>query len=288
MTSNIRQNFPLSSISWFKVGGFAKNYARPSSVEELAELIKDYQEFIILGNASNVLISDGDIETLVIKLSSAFGKITQIDETEFEVGSACLDSTLASCMQEKGISGMEFLATIPGTLGGNIVMNAGCFGAEIFDIVKSVKIMEKNGKISTLKKKDIKYSYRYTDLPQDSIILSAILQGTKGNRKEIQETIDDLVSKRTEAQPQNVRTGGSTFKNPTGHSAWELIRQSGADKFTVGGANVSQKHANFLINTGSATAKDIYTLGENIRNAVFQHTSIKLEWEIKIIDNFQK
>ena len=283
LLTNIRSDFPLSAITWFKVGGIAKNYARPSSIEELSDLLKKFEHFIVLGNSSNVLIADSPIQKLVIKLSAAFGKIKQISDTEFEVGASCLDSSLASHMQSQGISGMEFLATIPGTLGGNIAMNAGCFGGEIFDILKSVTIMEKNGKLSTLQKKDISQSYRHAHLPENSIIISAILQGTKGDSKAIQAKIDDLVLKRTNAQPQNVRTGGSTFKNPAGHSAWELIRQSGADIFKVGGAQVSEKHANFLINTGNATAKDIFTLGENIRKAVLEHTGVNLEWEIKMI-----
>lgn len=284
---SIRNNFPLSTVTWFKVGGHAKFYARPANNDELISLLKEFGDLIILGNASNVLISDSPIEQCVIKLSSAFGKIVRISETAFEIGSACLDSTVAAYMQNIGISGMEFLATIPGTIGGNIAMNAGCFGSEIFDIIQSVTIMEKSGKISTLQNSEIPHSYRYTDLLEGSIILSAIVEGKHSSPDVIQRTIDGFVKQRLESQPQNVRTGGSTFRNPTKYKAWELIRNAGAETLKVGDAEISAKHSNFLINTGNATAHDIYTLGEMIRKKVLSHSGIDLEWEIQMIGRFE-
>lgn len=283
---SVRNDFPLSTITWFKVGGPAKFYARPKNYDELSYLLTTYGDLIVLGNASNVLISDSPIEQCIVKLSSAFGRINRIGETTFEIGSACLDSAVALYMQSIGISGMEFLATIPGTIGGNIAMNAGCFGSEIFDIIKSVTVMEKNGKISTLQKNEIPHSYRHAVLPENSIILSAVIEGKKSNPDAVQQTIDNFVQQRMESQPQNVRTGGSTFKNPEGHKAWELIRLTGANKLKVGGAAVSAKHSNFLINTGNATAHDIYTLGEMIRERVLSGSGIDLEWEIKMIGAF--
>lgn len=282
---NIRKDVDLSSMTWFKVGGVAENFARPSSLEELSYLINAFKKHTIVGNTSNLLIADGTIEGCIIKLGSGFGKIVQINETDFDCGAACLDLTVAKFIQMQGISGMEFLATIPGTIGGNVMMNAGCFGGEIFDILKSVTILI-DGKIKTLQKQDIKYSYRHAELPPRSIVLSAVLSGTKSLPAKVQKVMDGYIQKRLDSQPINVRTGGSTFKNPMGHSAWQLIQAASAHKLKVGGAEVSEKHSNFLINTGGATAQDIYTLGEMIRKKVFKSTGTMLEWEIKRIGHF--
>lgn len=285
---NIRQSVSLAPLTWFKVGGVAQHFARPSNVDELLHIIKQFPNFTIIGNTSNLLIADGLIEGCIIKLGSGFGKITQIAETEFDCGAACLDSTLAQFMQSQGVSGMEFLATIPGSLGGNIIMNAGCFGGEIFDVLKSVTILTLNGKVETIQKKDISHSYRHAVLPQNSIVLSAVLCGVKSMPENVQNTMDGFLKQRLENQPSNVRTGGSTFKNPKGHSAWKLIQEADAHKLKVGGAEVSPKHSNFLINTGGATAQDIFTLGELIRKQVFEKTGIMLEWEIKRIGHFKE
>ena len=285
---NIRQNLLLSPLTWFKVGGVAEYFARPSNIEELTYIIKQFPNFHIIGNTSNLLIADGLIEGCVIKLGSGFGKITQITETEFECGAACLDSTIAQFMQSQGVSGMEFLATIPGSLGGNIVMNAGCFGGEVFDVLKSVTILTENHKVETIHKKDIPHSYRHAVLPQNAIVLSAVLCGVKSTPETVQTTMDGFMQKRLESQPVNVRTGGSTFKNPQGHSAWKLVQEVDAHKLKIGGAEVSPKHSNFLINTGSATAQDIFTLGEIIRKQVFEKTGVMLEWEIKRVGCFKE
>jgi UDP-N-acetylmuramate dehydrogenase len=283
---NIRNKFNLSEITWFKVGGLAENFARPSTVEELLFIIKNFKPITLLGNTSNVLISDRNIKGCVIKLGSAFGKIEQITETKFRIGAACLDITLSKYMQNSGISGTEFLATIPGTLGGNICMNAGCFGSEIFDILESIEILQPDGTITNIQKNEIEYMYRFAKLPSNTIILSAILNGVKSTSERIQNTINQLTKQRLESQPINVRTGGSTFKNPNGYKAWQLIQESDAHKLKIGGAEVSQKHSNFLINSGGATAKDIHTLGELIRQKVLEKTGINLEWEIKQIGDF--
>lgn len=284
---NIRENFNLAEITWFKVGGFAKYFVRPSNNEELKYIIQKYSNYIILGNTSNVLISEKGLPECFIKLGAKFGKITQISETKFQVGASCLDSTLAKTMQNEGISGMEFLCTIPGTIGGNIMMNAGCFGGEIFDILESVEIMQENGEIITLLKNEISYAYRHAVLPKNSIILSAILKGVKSDSVKIQQTMDLYTQKRLESQPVNVRTGGSTFKNPNNARAWELIRNADAHILKIGGAQVSEKHANFLINVGNATAQEIYTLGNLIQKKVLEHSGIMLEWEIKKIGYFE-
>ena len=283
---NIRNKFNLSEITWFKVGGLAENFARPSTVEELLFLIKNFKPITLLGNTSNLLISDSNIKGCVVKLGSAFGKIEQITETKFRIGAACLDITLSKYMQNSGISGMEFLATIPGTLGGNICMNAGCFGSEIFDILESIEILQPDGTITNIQKNEIEYMYRFTKLPSSTIILSAILNGVKSTPEKIQNTINQFTKQRLESQPINVRTGGSTFKNPNGYKAWQLIQESDAHKLKIGGAEVSEKHSNFLINSGGATAKDIHILGELIRQKVLEKTGINLEWEIKKIGDF--
>jgi len=256
----IQNNVKLAPQTWFRVGGNAKNFIKLNSVDEIKELLIKFPDFFIIGNTSNLLISDNDIEQCIIKLGSVFAKVEQISETSFKVGSACLDSTLSQIMQEKGISGMEFLSTIPGTIGGNVIMNAGCFGCEIFEILDSIEIMLCNGEIMNLKKSDISYEYRKAYLPEKSIILSAIISGVVSKPENIKKVMHNYIQKRLEAQPSNVRTGGSTFKNTKNKSTWELIRECGADKF--------------------------FTLGENIRKAVFEKTGIELEWEIKKLGIF--
>ncbi|MFT4967480.1 MAG: UDP-N-acetylmuramate dehydrogenase [Candidatus Deianiraeaceae bacterium] len=278
----VRTNFDLSKITWFKVGGLAENFSRTSTLLELQHIVQSFPQNIIIGNTSNILFSDKILQGCVIKLGSAFGKVEHLSNTKFRVGSSCLNTTLAKYMQGQGISGMEFLATIPGTVGGNIAMNAGCFGSEIFDILESVEILHK-GKVLNVLKEEIPHTYRSATLPNGSIILSAILNGVESTPAKIQSTINAFVKKRTDAQPQNVRTGGSTFKNPSGYTAWELIRKTGAHKLQVGGAKVSEKHSNFLINDDNATAMDIFTLGEQIRTTVLKETGIALEWEIQRI-----
>ena len=287
----LQHNVSLAPLTWFRVGGIAKNFVRVSSIEQIVEVLQKFPNFFVIGNTSNLLISDRDIETCIIKLGSAFSKIEQISETKFKVGASCLDSTLAHTIQESGISGMEFLATIPGTVGGNIAMNAGCFGGEIFEILESVDVILPSGKLTTFQKNEIPHSYRHAHLPEKSIIISATLNGVVSTKEKVRETINGFIQKRLDAQPSNVRTGGSTFTNPTsekamGRSAWQLIQEAQAHKFEVGGAKVSEKHSNFLINAGGATAKDIFTLGEMIRSAVLKKTGIELEWEVKFLGEF--
>jgi UDP-N-acetylmuramate dehydrogenase len=287
----LQHNVSLAPLTWFRVGGIAKNFVRVSSIEQIVEVLQKFPNFFVIGNTSNLLISDREIETCIIKLGSAFSKIEQISETKFKVGASCLDSTLAHTIQESGISGMEFLATIPGTVGGNIVMNAGCFGGEIFEILESVDVILPSGKLTTLQKNEIPHSYRHAHLPEKSIIISATLNGVVSTKEKVRETINGFIQKRLDAQPSNVRTGGSTFTNPTsekamGRSAWQLIQEAQAHKFEVGSAKVSEKHSNFLINAGGATAKDIFTLGEMIRSTVLKKTGIELEWEVKFLGEF--
>lgn len=284
---NIRTNYPLKEQTWFKVGGSAKYFIKPSTVGEISSIFERFPNVEVVGNTSNLLISDENLDTCIVKLGSSFAKISQLDEKTFKIGASCLDSTLAKVMQQAGISGMEFLGTIPGTVGGNIAMNAGCFGGEIFDLLQSVEVILPDGKIKVLNKEEIPHSYRNALLPNGAIVLSVVMQGVVSTKENVQLKMDELMQKRLEAQPQNVRTGGSTFKNPDGYSAWKLIRDCGAHLLKVGGAEVSPKHANFLINSGNATAQNIFTLGQLIRKKVFESSGIELEWEIKRIGQFQ-
>ena len=287
----LQHNLALSPLTWFRVGGNAKNFVRVSSIDDIREVFQKFPKFFVIGNTSNLLISDSEIEPCIVKLGSAFSRIEQVSETRFKVGASCLDSTLSQTIQEAGISGMEFLATIPGTLGGNVSMNAGCFGGEIFEIIESVDVILPNGELITLQKKDIPHSYRHAHLPANSIIISATINGVVSTKEKVRKTISGFVQKRLDAQPSNVRTGGSTFTNPKsekaiGRSAWQLIQEVGAHKFEVGGAKVSEKHSNFVINSGGATAMDIFTLGEMIRKCVLENTGVELEWEVKFLGDF--
>ena len=223
----VLENYNLGGISWFKVGGNAKFFVKPSTVEELIKVGRQFSDYTIIGNTSNLLISDDGIDGCVVRLGSGFGKIEQLDGEKLKVGGACLDGTFAMTAQMYGISGMEFLFTIPGTIGGNVVMNAGCFGREIFEVLESVEIFV-DGKVEVLKKEEISHGYRYTSLPVGAVVLSAILKGVKSSQEKVKEKMTELMTTRLEAQPSNVRTGGSTFKNPNGTSAWKLTNSFAA------------------------------------------------------------
>ena len=207
----------------------------------------------------------------------------EIQGSKIIVGAGCLDRTVVMRCLEKGLSGLEFLIGVPGTIGGAIAMNAGAYGSEIKELLEWVELVNENGEIYRLSSSDLSMSYRCGNLPKKSIVLKAAFQCHKKDSKIIKNTIDDFLRKREESQPIRGRTGGSTFKNPEGYKAWELIDKAGCRGLSIGDAQMSEKHCNFLINLGSASADDIETLGEKVRAEVFKSSGIMLEWEIKII-----
>jgi UDP-N-acetylmuramate dehydrogenase len=234
----------------------------------------------VIGVGSNLLVRDGGIPGVVIRLPGAFGKIS-IEDTRVRVGAAALDAAVARAAAEAGIGGLEFLRGIPGTIGGAVKMNAGCYGKEIKDIFVEAIAIDGKGNKHTLSADDMGFVYRKAQVPDDLIFVEAVFEGVKDEPTAVRARMEALVEQRESTQPVKSRTGGSTFKNPPGHKAWQLIDEAGCRGLMHGAAQVSEKHCNFLINTGDATATDIEALGEEVRARVKAKSGVELEWEIK-------
>ena len=279
-------NEPLSKKNWFGVGGAADVYFEPADIDDLKTMILNLKSvpITLLGAGSNVLIRDGGIPGVTIKLGKAFSKIDVVEDDKLIVKAGALVMDVSRVAQKNSISGFEFLCGIPGSLGGGIRMNAGAYGSSLFDVLEKLTVLTKEGHIKEFQKDELldAFSYRCCHLPSDWIFLEAVLKGKKETDNQlITERMNLNKQKREAGQPKGGRTAGSTFKNPQGLSAWQLIEKSGMKNAKVGGAVVSDKHANFLINTGKATAKDIETLGEKIRQVVLEKEGVSLEWEVK-------
>ena len=276
----------LSKFSWFNLGGPAEIFFKPANYNELASLLKIYQDnkkINIIGAGSNTLIRDGGIEGITIKLSTEFSFIKLLNDNIIEVGAATLDRKLSDFATKNSLSGFEFLSCIPGSIGGGIKMNSGCYGEEISKILVSLKAIDRKGKIKEIKRDEIKFSYRSCDLSDELIILSAKFKGDLKDKSNIEKKQLELIKRKKETQPSQVKTCGSTFKNPKDRKAWKLIKESGCEKISVGKAKISEKHCNFFINEGGATSNDIEQLIEKVKNQVLKKTGINLELEIKII-----
>jgi len=274
---------PLKDLVWFRAAGPADILFRPADVEDLRTFMADKPDDLpvsVIGVGSNILIRDGGIPGVVIRLPSAFGRIEQIGDTRLRAGAAALDAAVARTAADAGIEGLEFLRGIPGTIGGALTMNAGCYGREIKDIFVEAHAVDSRGRLMTLARADMAFTYRHS-APRGLIYVDAAFEGTPGSPDIIRERMNSLVEQRESTQPVKSRTGGSTFTNPPGHRAWQLIDEAGCRGLTRGAAQVSEKHCNFLINTGSATAADIEALGEDVRARVKAKSGIELEWEIK-------
>ena len=279
-----QKDVPLSKHTWFGVGGPAEVMYHPQDEEDLSHFIKTKPynlPLCVIGGGSNLLVRDGGIPGVVIKLdTSAFRKIA-IEDNLITCGAGVKNAELKKVMIEHRLGGLEFLCSIPGVIGGSVKTNAGCFGKEVKDVIEKATIINGMGEIKTIGVNDLLLSYRSSYFPDDWIIISLTLKATPASAEEIQKKLEEQKSYRQKNQPYKAKTAGSTFKNPEGLKAWELIQKSGCKDLSVGGAKVSEIHSNFLINTGHATAKDIETLGETIIQRVKQKTSITLEWEIK-------
>ncbi len=276
----------LSKFSWFNLGGPAEIFFKPANYNELASFLKTYQEnkkINIIGAGSNTLIRDGGIDGITIKLSSEFSFIKLLNDNIIEVGAATLDRKLSDFATKNSLAGFEFLSCIPGSIGGGIKMNSGCYGEEISKILISLKAIDRKGKIKEIKGDKIKFSYRSCNLPDELIILSAKFKGDFKDKSNIEKKQLELIKRKKETQPSQVKTCGSTFKNPENKKAWELIKESGCEKISVGKAKISEKHCNFFINEGGATSNDIEELIEKVKSQVLKKTGVNLELEIKII-----
>ncbi len=283
----IYKNEKLSKYNWFNLGGPAKIFFKPKSQSDLENFLRKYNQkeknMYYLGAGSNTLFRDSGFNGIIIKLGKDFAYTNLLEDNKIEVGAATLDKKVADFALENSISGFEFLSCIPGSIGGAIIMNSGCYGYDISKIFFSLKAMNLRGELKHFKKDEIKFFYRGSDLDKDLIILSVILQGQSRNKNDIKNEQMKLVNQKKESQPNKIKTCGSTFKNPENQKAWELIRSSKCSGLTIGGASISSKHSNFFLNNGKATSSDVETLIEKVKKEVFLKTGTNLELEIKII-----
>jgi len=280
----ITENAILANLAWFRVGGRAEILFRPTDADDLAELLSNLPAEIpvtVIGVGSNILVRDGGIAGVVVRLGDGFAGIN-VDGERLTAGAGASNLKIASTARDAGLTGFEFLSGIPGSLGGSLRMNAGAFGAEMADITLAVDALGPDGPIR-LGRQDMGFSYRHSDAVENLIFVAAQLQGAPGDKAAITRRMTEIQKERGENQPLKTPTGGSTFVNPDGHKAWELIERAGCRGLKRGGAMVSEKHCNFLINSGSATAADLEGLGEDVRRRVMNETGIRLEWEIRIL-----
>lgn len=280
----LRADTPLAKYTWFKTGGPADWLFEPASSDELREFLTRLNGSIPvmpLGLGSNLIVRDGGIPGVVIKLGKPFSQVARLDETTLECGGGAHGILVASTARDAGIAGLEFLRGIPGTVGGFVRMNGGAYGREVADILIDCDVVLADGQCHRLTLGDLNYSYRHSSLPEGAIVVSARFRGEPGDPDAIGAKMDQIAEERENSQPLRTKTGGSTFKNPDGAKAWQLVDAAGCRGLKLGDAMVSEKHANFLINTGDATSADIEGLGENVRNRVRASHGVALEWEIK-------
>ena len=276
-------NQPLDTQSWFRVGGPAQALFMPADENDLAYFLRNLAAEIpvmVIGASSNLIIRDGGIPGVVIRLGKAFGEIAVEEGHKVRAGAAALDAHVARHARDASVAGLAFLSGIPGSIGGALRMNGGAFGGETKDVLVEARGLDRAGNVRTFSNAEMGFSYRHCGAPEDVVFVSALLQGRAGDPAAIETEMAEIRRKREASQPKNM-TCGSTFKNPPGQSAWRVIDAAGCRGLTVGRAQVSDKHANFLINLGGAKASDIETLGEAVRARVKAHSGVELEWEIK-------
>lgn len=277
-------NAPLAPFTWFKTGGPADWLFEPADRADLVSFLAQLggrMPVMALGLGSNLIIRDGGVPGVVVRLGKPFARVERLDEVTLECGGGASGILVASTARDAGIAGLEFLRGIPGTVGGFVRMNGGAYGREVADILVDCDVILPDGTFVMLPAKDLRYSYRHSVLPDGSIVAAARFRGTPGDPAAIGAEMDRIAAAREESQPLRSKTGGSTFKNPEGHKAWQLVDAAGCRGLTMGGAQVSEKHTNFLINADNATSADIEGLGEEVRRRVAQSQGVDLEWEIK-------
>lgn len=283
VTGRIKENVPLSKVTWFQVGGPADVLYRPADVADLAAFLKNTPEDIplfTLGVGSNLLVRDSGYRGVVIRLGQGFSSIELEAGNRLRVGAGAIDLHVARFAADNSLEGAEFLCGIPGGIGGALRMNAGAYGAEISDIFVEATALDRQGNLHRMSSDEMGFSYRHCDIPSDWIFTEAVLQLRPGNPDEIKSRMAEISQSREETQPVKSRTGGSTFANPEGHKAWQLVDAVGARGLTQGAAQISEKHCNFLINNGGASAADIEAVAEEARRRVFAEHDILLRWEI--------
>jgi UDP-N-acetylmuramate dehydrogenase len=278
-------NQSLAELTWFRVGGPAQVLFMPEDEQDLSYALANLPAEIavtVIGLGSNLIVRDGGVPGVAIRLGRGFGNVT-VEDTRIRAGAAVPDVKVARAAQEAGIAGLSFMRGIPGGVGGALRMNGGAYGRETKDALIEARAVDRQGRIHVLRNADMGYTYRHCGVPGDYIFTEALYQGERGDPAVIAAEMDKITESREATQPIKSRTGGSTFKNPPGHKAWQLIDAAGCRGLKVGGAQVSEMHCNFLINRGGATAADIEALGENVRRRVKETSGVALEWEIERI-----
>ena len=289
-SNNLKLDYDLKKKNWFNIGGKTKAFYKADNLKELIKFLKKIQnkeKIFVLGAGSNTLITDKQFNGVVIKLTNNFNNISLLNEEIIIAGSAVTDKSLSEFAMENSLGGFEFLSCIPGTIGGGIKMNAGCFKREFKDILISIQALNKSGQVITIHSKDINFKYRDSGLSDDLIFLSASFKGFKKDKDIIKNEIQLLKEKKEKAQPTKIKTSGSTFKNPVGQSdkkVWQLIKESVSLKKSFGDACISEKHCNFFVNKGNAKFEDMKNLIDFVSESVLKKTGIKIETEIKILE----
>ena len=282
----------MDKITWFRAGGPAQVLFQPADEEDLSSFLKAVPEevpILVVGIGSNLLVRDGGVPGFVVRLSAkGFGEVDQVSETQLRAGAATPDKRVAAAALEAGLAGFHFYHGIPGGMGGALRMNAGANGVETRERVVEVRALDRKGEVHVLSNADMGYAYRHSSASPDLIFTSVLFEGTPGEHEAIKQAMDEVQHHRETVQPVREKTGGSTFKNPEGTSAWKEIDKAGCRGLRVGGAQMSEMHCNFMINTGTATGLDLETLGETVRARVFENSGIRLHWEIKRLGLFRE
>jgi len=285
---SIEPQASLADFIWFRTGGSAEWLVRPRDENDLARFLAGLDPAVPVtpvGVGSNLIVRDGGVEGVVVRLPKSFAKVAVEGGNRIRAGGAAMGITVASAARDSGIAGLEFLRGIPGTVGGAVRMNAGAYGREVKDVLVEARLVLRDGTIETWPLDRLGYTYRHSDVPEGAVVVEALFEGAPGDPADIGAEMDRIAAEREASQPLRSRTGGSTFKNPPGTRAWKVIDAAGCRGLTLGGAQVSEKHCNFLLNLGTATSADIEALGEEVRRRVKAHSGITLEWEIQRIGN---
>ena len=276
----------LSKYSWFNLGGPAKVIFRPKNLNELSIFLKQMKGFNkikVLGIGSNTVIRDGGFNGIIIKFGKSFSHLTSFDQNTIIAGASALDKNVSDFALRSSLAGFEFLSCIPGTIGGGVRMNAGCYGNDISKILVSVQVMDFNGKMKVIYSQDIKFSYRGCSLDNNLIFISATFRGKRENKINIEKRMNNLIERKKKDQPSKIKTCGSTFKNPDNNKAWKLIKDSGCAGMSLGDAYISEKHCNFFVNRGNAKSEHLENLINQVKEQVLNKTGINLELELQII-----
>ncbi|HEX8622634.1 MAG TPA: UDP-N-acetylmuramate dehydrogenase [Allosphingosinicella sp.] len=284
LTGTIEPGGSLADFIWFRTGGPAEWLVRPDGVEDLARFLRELDPAVPVlpvGVGSNLIVRDGGVPGAVVRLPKAMSHVHVEPGNRLRAGGGAMGITVASKARDAHVAGLEFLRGIPGTAGGAVRMNAGAYGREVADILVEATLVLRDGRIETWPAEKLAYTYRHSAVPEGAVVVEAVFEGVPGERAAIGAEMDRIAAEREASQPLRSRTGGSTFKNPPGAKAWKLIDEAGCRGLTIGDAQVSEKHCNFLLNLGKAKASDIEALGEEVRRRVKAHSGVLLEWEIQ-------